>query len=57
MLLIVETSEATKTMQAIIIPLGCPPELDHKSLLLKMPHIVCKTWRNQGGHELEASSL
>lgn len=51
--------EAPKTGQAIIIALGCPPEFDGRTPLLKRPSIYFgyRTQRNQAGTELEVSSL
>lgn len=32
--------ETRKTGQAFVIALGCPPELDGKTLLLETPHTL-----------------
>jgi hypothetical protein len=44
-------------IQAIANVLDCLTQIDGKSLLLKILHIGCRTWRNQAGTKQETSSL
>lgn len=55
-LLVREASKASKTIQALIIPLGCLPEPGGKTLQKTPYTFYCKIRRNQVETELESSS-
>lgn len=51
-LLVSVDKETPKTMLAVVMALGCPPELDDMIHMLKAPYEI-----NETGSDQEASSL
>lgn len=57
-LLVKDGPEASKTVLAVSSVLGCPPDLDSKTLLQKAPYTLTAAHeKNQAGTEMNPSSL